>query len=187
MKTQLLRVSMLALAVSSLVLCAGCEEERAQAEVPLFTPAPIGSPVAALASTNQIVVAENTNAAPEETPAIKVVQTPVPPQDAKTSPALAEVIKLVQAGVSEEVTLAYIKNATQPFNVSSDQIVYLNDLGVSTAVITSMIEHDSSTGVAERKADTSTALPPGVALTTPATNIYPGNYTQQSAPPVVEA
>jgi len=188
MKTQLFRVSMLSLAVSVLVVCAGCEEDRAQAEVPLFTPAPVASPVTAIEATNEVPVLENTNAVPEQTPVIKVVQPPVVPQDAKTTPALAEIIKLVQAGVGEEVTMAYINNSNQPFNVSSDQIVYLNDLGVSTGVITAMLQHDSAAGTADGKNSASTSLPPGVALNTPATNIYPGNYSQQSInPPVAEA
>src|SRR5437867_1274401 len=122
MKTLLLRVSALALAVSSLVWCVGCEEERAQAEVPLFTPAPTVNAVAASEASNRIAV-ESTNAVPEQIPAAKVVQPPVPPEETKASPAMAEVIKLVQAGVSEEVTLTYVTNSTLPFNVTSDQIV----------------------------------------------------------------
>src|ERR1043166_8224524 len=121
MKTRLFRVSMLSLAVSVLVVCAGCEEDRAQAEVPLFTPAPVASPVTAIAATNEVPVLENTNAVPEQTPVIKVVQPPVVPQDAKTSPALAELIKLVQAGVGEEVTMAYINNSRSEEHTSELQ------------------------------------------------------------------
>src|SRR5438552_813395 len=161
MKTQLLRVSVFALAVSGMVLCAGCEEERAQAEVPVFTPAP----AAPAESTTKTAVLENTNAAPEAVPATKVVQPAVAPEEAKTSPATAEIIKLVQAGVSEEVILSYITNSTLPFNVGSDQIVYLNDLGVSSTVITSLIEHDKLPGIAAKNSTVGPSLPPGVALT----------------------
>src|SRR5207247_9337105 len=120
------------------MFCSGCEESKAQAEVPLFTPAPVTAEAADLPGTN--AVQAGTNAAPDQ-PAAKVVQTPVPPADLKASPALVEVIKLAQAGVAEEVMLAYITNSPLTFHLSSDQIVYLNDLGVSTMVVTALIQH----------------------------------------------
>jgi len=40
------------------------------------------------------------------------------------SPALKEVAKLVQAGVSENVILAYITNASQPFNLAADECLF---------------------------------------------------------------
>src|SRR4051812_42982511 len=116
MKTQLLRVWAVTSAVVGVVLCAGCDEERAQAEGPLFTIAPAPQPPAAevfekpapvAEATNAIPVATNTafastNATPEQAPEVRVVQNPVPPADVQTSPALAEIVKLVEAGVGEE-------------------------------------------------------------------------------------
>src|SRR6266446_1485836 len=112
MKTQLFRVSALALAASTLVLGTGCQEERAQAEVPVFTP----TPVLAAGAEAEAPQAPTPPTAPEATPAVKLVQAPVVPDKENLSPALAEVVKLVQAGVSEEVVMAYITNSAQPFN-----------------------------------------------------------------------
>ncbi len=61
------------------------------------------------------------------------------------SPGLAEVVKLAQAGVSEEVMLAYVDKYSGSFGIGADQILYLNDLGVSSTVITSMLKHDGNT------------------------------------------
>ena len=192
MKTQLLRVSVVALAVSSLVLISGCEEKRVQSQIPLFTPAPTGTPVALAtdppppmpvaespAAPGAVAVSNRPAAqlpSPPPNPVVKVVQPPAPPADVQASPALAEVIKLVQAGVSDDVTLAYINSAPQPFGVNPDQMVYLNDLGVSGTIITSLIHHDALPEVAAHKMDPLPVLPAGLALTTPATNVYPATY-----------
>ena len=63
-----------------------------------------------------------------------------------------EVVKLAQAGVSDEVILAYITNANVRFGVNSDQIIYLNDLGVSGTVVTAMMQHDATANAASAAA-----------------------------------
>src|SRR4051812_35729063 len=127
MKTVFLRVPLLVLAISGLAIGA---EDKLPEGVPIFR----GNNAPEPAVAAEAPVPATTNAVPDQ-PTVKVVQAPAPPDDIKPSPGLAEVIKLVQAGVSEEVTRAYVSNSLQPFNVSSDQIVYLNDLGVSTDLI----------------------------------------------------
>jgi hypothetical protein len=165
MKTQLFRVSALALSASMLVLATGCQEGRAQAEVPVFQP----TPVLAAAPAEAPQTPTPPDAAPEATPAVKVVQAPVVP-DKNLSPALAEVVKLVQAGVSEEVIMAYITNSPQPFNATSDQIVYLNDLGLSSPMITALLAHDSPARALAKNA-TPGPLPPSVTQTAPPPNV----------------
>src|SRR5258706_1546865 len=77
-------------------------------------------------------------------------QTPGPPHVAAAtaqvtlSPGSAEVVKLAQSGVSDDVVLAYIQNSQAAFSLSSDSVVYLKDLGLSSAVITAMLNHDNS-------------------------------------------
>src|SRR6185436_17214654 len=95
------------------------------------------------------------------------------------SPGLAEIAKLAQAGVSEEVMLAYVDKYSGSFNVGADQILYLNDLGVSSTVITSMLKHDGST-TADVAAATSPAPVPANAPGTPV-------YTEATAPTVATA
>ena len=71
-----------------------------------------------------------------------------PPANVTLSPGLAEVVKLAQAGVGEEVIFAYVDKSVSPFQLGADQILYLKDLGVSENVITSMLKHDSSAALA---------------------------------------
>ncbi|MCU0772574.1 MAG: hypothetical protein MUE94_12525 [Verrucomicrobia bacterium] len=58
------------------------------------------------------------------------------------SPALEGVVKLLRAGVEEEVLLKHIAHSAEPFKVGSDEILFLTDLGASGAVISAMIERD---------------------------------------------
>src|SRR5579862_4000425 len=77
-------------------------------------------------------------------------QTPAdaPPPPAATAPALsanvAEVVRLAEAGSSDEIVLAYIQNSTATFDLSADQILYLRDIGVSSPVITAMLTRDNT-------------------------------------------
>jgi hypothetical protein len=60
------------------------------------------------------------------------------------SPGTAQVVKLAQSGVGDDVVLAYVQNSQVPFNLSADGVVYLKDLGVSDAVTAAMINHDKA-------------------------------------------
>ena len=72
----------------------------------------------------------------------------VPSAPALIAPALppnvAEVAKLSGASVGDDVIVAYVNNCPSPFNLSADAILRLKDAGVSSAVITAMLIHDSS-------------------------------------------
>src|SRR6267154_4412620 len=80
--------------------------------------------------------------APENpgTPAQVPPQAPVP---SNLSAGVAEVMRLAEAGTSEDVVLAYIQNAGASFSLTADQILYLRDNGVSSAVITAMLNRDN--------------------------------------------
>src|SRR5436190_7935848 len=62
---------------------------------------------------------------------------------ANLSPGVAEVMQLAEAGNGEDVILAYIQNSTSAFNLSADQILYLRDNGLSSAVITAILNRDN--------------------------------------------
>jgi hypothetical protein len=108
-------------------------------------------------------------------PAPRLVQSAALPPNLKLSPALTEVVKMVHAGVGEEVLLSYITSSTNAFYMGADEIVYLNDLGVSSPVITALIQQDASPDAVARKqaAVAMNPLPPEIKLTSPASNIYP--------------
>ena len=183
MKTQFFRVCFWSLGISSLVLCWGWQQGKAQTDVPVGVPIATAQPADLPAASPDL---ESTNALPAQ-PRAKVVQAPVVRDDIQASPALAEVIKLAQSGVGDDVMLSYIANSSQPFSLNSDQIVYLNDLGVSSTVITSLIQHRPSAGEVAGDPTIPSPLPPGFALTTPAANVYPGSYASQTVatPPQV--
>jgi hypothetical protein len=101
------------------------------------------------------------------------------PGAASLSPAAAEVAKLVAAGTTEDVVLAYVQNAPGPFNLSADNVLYLKDLGVASAVITAMLNHDSALR--------SQAPPPAPAVEAPPPAAAPAQMApvpaQEMAPP----
>ena len=66
---------------------------------------------------------------------------PLPPSVRPSAP-VAEVIKLADSGVDESVMLAFVTNSTSTFNLGAEEIIYLNDIGVPSAVVTAMIQHD---------------------------------------------
>ncbi len=182
MKTLKLRVWSVGLVVSTLLFCSGCQEYRARADVPVF-PAPVvgdadkAPDAPSLGDVTEATLLAGAEGAQTNAPARppRTVQEPIIPPDLKPSPALAEIIKLVQAGVSEEVILTYVTNSTEVFRADSDTIVYLNDLGVTTPVITAIIQHDASPDSRARVASANAVkpLPPGVSVTTPAPGVYP--------------
>lgn len=112
----------------------------------------------------------------------------ITPDTLKLSPALAEVVRLLQAGVAEEVLLAYVTNSTEVFNIGTDEILYLHDLGAPPTVVASLIQRDSSPEMLARKqaAASSSPLPAGFALNKPAPNLFSTQSPvtpPQSAPP----
>lgn len=206
MKTLMLRVGRMSLALVGLWLCVGCEEDKAAADVvPVFksdaqavdtaptlspeSPLPAVAENSALPDLTGAISLQTTNAATNLPPA-KLVQSAILPQNLKLSPALSEIIKLAQAGVSEEVILAYVTNSARLFSLSADQIVYLNDLGVSTPVITALLHHDNTLDAQAGKTSptASGAVPSAPALTTPATNAPPPSSSPQAPvnPPAAE-
>jgi hypothetical protein len=65
----------------------------------------------------------------------------MPANISPTSP-LAQVIRLVDAGVSEDVIMAYVTNSSGTFNLDSDEIIYLSNLGAPNDLVAAMMQHD---------------------------------------------
>jgi hypothetical protein len=93
-------------------------------------------PQASALATNATPILADTAAAEEQEPLTRLL--PIPPN---TSTSLVEVVKLVQAGMEESVILAYIDRCPTAFEPTVDEILYLNDLGVSAKVISALIRH----------------------------------------------
>ncbi len=103
-------------------------------------PVLISGETALVADTNHAVTVGTTNPAPVLPPTAATLP------DLKLSGTAKEIVKLAQSGVDEPVMLTFITNSSTRFSLSPDQIIYLNDIGVSGPVITAMIEHDSGLG-----------------------------------------
>lgn len=57
-----------------------------------------------------------------------------------SSPAVQEVVKLTKAHMGDDVILAYIHNSGASYNLSADDILYLNSQGVSQPVISALLQ-----------------------------------------------
>jgi hypothetical protein len=104
------------------------------------------------------------------------------------SPAAAEVVRLVESGSSDDVLTAYIQNSTTLYNLTADQIVYLKDIGISSQVVTAMLNRDSALRnqpgqyVYDQKAYPAT-IPPPAAQPVPQPVPQPEVPAQPAVPP----
>jgi hypothetical protein len=60
------------------------------------------------------------------------------------SPGAAEVGKLAQSGVSDDVVQAFIRQSQSYYNLSAADIASLKNAGVSSLAVTAMLNHDSA-------------------------------------------
>lgn len=154
------------LLAASLPILGGCTQ-KSEAAAPAV--AAVANPVEAASETmisNASDATLPTAESPIESAPAKIVSTPQPaPQSAALNSAASDIAKLAQAGVDESVMLAFVTNSPHTFNLSSDQIIYLNDIGVSGNVVTAMIQHDQALQLAGTPPP---AAPAPVTATTPA-------------------
>ena len=141
------------------------------------TASPAGPPPAPIIITNPNppgVAIPTSNTAPQ------VVQEAAVPEAAAVSPALADLVKMMHAGVTEDVLVSYVTNSAEPFYIGADQVVYLKDIGASPALITTLLNHENQPQIAARRQASAAVkpLPEGVAVNAPVTGVYPG----QTAP-----
>ena len=111
---------------------------------------------------------------------------PAPP----LSPALEDVVRLVESGIEENVTLAYIRDTHTPYQLTAQTIPYLRDLGISVPLLTAMLDQDRQwqTAGANRSEPvrptppTAAALPPPLPEETAEPIEYETNATTEVAP-----
>ena len=103
-----------------------------------------------------------------------------------TSP-LAQVIRLSQAGVDESIILTYITNSSSTFNLDSDKIIYLKDIGLPNEVVTAMMQRDQQLQQQMAATAYQPPAPPAPATdTNPETEPAPPPPEEQPAPPPTE-
>ena len=94
-----------------------------------------------------LVVAVAANISPAQSPSSPPPADGALPPNVQPGSPLAEVIKLVQAGVEAGTIRSYIANTPGVFGLDAGMIVYLNDAGVPTDNVNAMMEHDKNISV----------------------------------------
>ena len=152
MKNQTLWKLSLRLALIILPLANGCARQELPPPTTLITPAPAAEYALAPAQTAAPEAAPTPSPAtsPVAAPATNILDAPAvplsadqtPPPNVRTNGPLADIIKLAHSGVDQAVLLAFITNSTSPFNLKAEEIIYLNDLGLPSNVVTAILQHD---------------------------------------------
>jgi hypothetical protein len=136
-----------------------------------------GSPQNISAQTPPAPVATDTSVAP--------VTPVVPPPNIVPGSPYAEVVRLTQAGVDENIITTYVQNSTSLFNLDSDRIIYLTNLGAPNTLVTAMMQRDQQLQqqfAATQAAQQAQQTPPAPA--SPAPETTPSNTTDVAPPPV---
>src|SRR5690242_7737050 len=101
-----------------------------------------------LTSTNELA-APGTNAATITTNNVAETNAaPTSPTSSSTniiprlSPPVREVVKMAGSGVGDDVLSAYIQNSSSTFNLTPENIIYLQNIGISAPVLSAMLGHD---------------------------------------------
>ena len=144
MKMWILRESTLGLSLLILALCGGClQQVSSLPEQATLAAAPepiLETTVESISDTNSV------EAVPEDdisnAPFRPVSGEIVVPPGITPSPAVAEVIKLANSGAEEDVMMAFVSNSAGTFNLRAEEIIYLNDIGLPSAVVRAMLQRD---------------------------------------------
>jgi hypothetical protein len=110
---------------------------------------------------------------------VAFAQTPAP---ANVSPDVREIVRLANAKMTDDVIVAYIKNSGKTYNLSADDILYLNSQGVSQPVISTLLQARGAGGAPPGPAPVE---PPVVAPQTPPPQI-PGPPPAVAPGPIPE-
>ncbi|MEO5802148.1 MAG: hypothetical protein ABIR24_01355 [Verrucomicrobiota bacterium] len=110
----------------------------------------------------------------------------------QTAPTLsygaANVLKLAQATVGEEIILAYVQKSGQGYgDLGASEIIYLRDAGVSDRVISTMLAQEKKsrdTAVAQQPAPQQTVAPAQASRSAPVVAAPQYQQTYYAPPPV---
>lgn len=154
------------------VVLAACDGGQAQNATTTTPPPVTAAPSATPAATAETVKPSVATEAPPTAP--MVAKFKVAPE---LPPPVQEVIRLAQTTLGENVLISYVEGISEPFKLSADQLIYLNDLGVTDPVIQSLLKRESAlrttpaAAVAKTPAtQAETVAPPPPPPATPAAN-----------------
>ena len=125
-----------------------------------------------------------TNAGPTtdiaDAPAKSIADEKPLPTHLRPGGPVSEVIKLANSGLDQSVMLAFVTNSSSTFNLGAEDIIYLNDIGVPSAVVTAMIQRDQELRNAGAAYVNSKPAPPNATL---AAEIGTGTLPPGEPPP----
>ena len=104
---------------------------------------------------------------------------------ADLSPNVQEVLKLTKAHMGDDVVLAYIHNSGVSYNLSADDILYLNSQGVSQPVISALLQAKSAVPAPPPSAPPAGPSNPSGVYPPPESAPPPGYAPPPTAPPQV--
>ncbi len=202
MKNRILWSLGLSLAIVFLPLASGCARQASQPPITLVSPEaapevavqpsgpaepPPAEPAPAPASS---APAQPGSAASADDPAPPDLanaratpvsdESPAPP-NVRTVGPVADLIKLASSGVDQGVLLAYATNSASLFNLNAEEIIYMKDLGIPSAVVTAILQHDQA--LKEGGAGSNPNPPPALAVQ----QFAPQAVAPPPAPAVVSA
>ena len=118
---------------------------------------------------------------------------PTTPPNVTLSKGVEAIVKLAQSGVSETVILTFIETTEHEYNLDAPAILYLNDIGISSTVIASMLNHDGAPAELQDLIDDGTDLAeapegaPGETVAPISRGLLEGGYgAAQSAAPAAQ-
>ncbi|HLX96623.1 MAG TPA: DUF6600 domain-containing protein [Verrucomicrobiae bacterium] len=121
---------------------------RSWNETPVAALAAFGLSVALVGYADQVQAASTAAAVPTAVMAPAQVGLP---------PVPTEALRMSQAGMSDDVIIAYIQKSANPYILDAEQIIYLHDVGISSTVLDALVTHGgtaSGNPVAESPGDT---------------------------------
>lgn len=127
-------------------------------------------------------------AAPAAPDRITAASAPAPAAGTVTntpfSPWSAEVARLAEAQISEDIVLTYVEECAGTFNLNADQIIRLQRAGASATVINAMMHHDTEilAGIRVVSASTVPASTPFRLVVIPGSQNTNAPSASQSAP-----
>ncbi len=151
MKTRFAHKTLIALGLAVLPLISGCTQQSAGNAPAYVTTSSVAPPVVHIAPSAAMpapaIPEISQQAVPASTEALAAAPVVIP-EKLRISQPLSEVIRLARSGVDEGVILTYVTNSSAMFTLGAEEIVYLNDLGINSSVITAMMQRDQSLKVA---------------------------------------
>ena len=174
--------------ILSMIWLAGCTSKSKEPRVYHYSPTPVGPPTdlskfepSPVSQTEKTKTEENViEAPPAEAP-----NSSLPAIEAASindlSPNVNGIIEMAKRGVGGEALMAYVESNPIFQKLTSENIIYLNDIGVPENVVATMIRQGES-----NQGKTPAAPIENKAIQTPPVASNPAPAAPQSAPPLEE-